>query len=63
MAGIFDITDDLAQTFHPADVQMSGAVGQGAGADFDDDSHMLPPLRVVKNADSHGVELRLTGRV
>jgi hypothetical protein len=49
VAGIFDIADDLAQTLHPADVQVTRAVGQCAGADFDDDSHIVPPLRDVLN--------------
>ena len=39
MTGIFDVADDFAQSLHPTDIQMSRAVGQGAGADFDNDSH------------------------
>ena len=39
MTRILDVADDLAQLLHQPDVQMSGRVGQGAGADLDDDAH------------------------
>ena len=40
MACILDVADDLAQLLHQPDVQVSGRVGQGAGADLDDDAHL-----------------------
>ena len=51
MAGVFDVTHDFAQLFHPSDVQVSGGVGQGRGADLDDDSH-TDSSRVKKKFDT-----------
>ena len=41
IARVFDIADDLAQLSDPADIQMSGGVGQGGGPDFYNDAHFF----------------------
>ena len=45
---ILDIAHNLAEQFHPADIQMAGGMGQGRGTDFDDDSHKCMPSFVNK---------------
>ena len=40
MSGIFNVTHDLAQLLHPADIQMAGGVRKSRCADFDYNAHL-----------------------
>ena len=53
MPRILQVAHDLAQQLHPPDIQLPRGMGQGGGAQLDDNPHMVHPFGMIMHSIPH----------